>query len=609
MTRIVSGIRATVSHLVAPWPRSTMVVGVAMALVAAFQALAVLGHVSPVSDGQLAGPDGYMYLLRAEALSAGADWRNTVVPATNAPYGEATHWAHQYDVWLLAGAWVGSFFTDPTTALWTWSILASPTLLGLAMPLWWWGTRGTLAPGEYLVSVVLLVSIPITHQPFLVGRPDHHALLGAYFLIQVGACSRRVALQDDRPRVAVVAAVASGLAAWMSVEGIIALAMTMLIFVGAWARDGRGRGQVHALLIATVAVLAAGLWLERGPAALQPRYNQLSVVDVLPVALATGLSGMLALVQHQPPITRLVTASLMLGVAPLLLTLAAFPRLALGPFADFDPEIVANHTMHVAEMLPLGWGNSAQFVALGVALFAGISGIALGARRGDSWRPVVVPAIVVALYLPSSLLQVRWGCYLGIGLIVLCARAVERVLAGPDAPLGSRLARASLGAGFVVGPLVGQLGWAYLLATTSHASKAAPNCPYHVLAERILAVEGDRGAILWSLPGMGPRFAWETGMRVVGAPYANTEAIGDTTAFFTSVGGRDTIAKRIVLARGVGWVAVCQGAPEGRLFGGRDPQSMLSRLSRGESPDWLDETEIEGLGDIRLFRVVVPPAR
>ncbi len=75
-----------------------------VALLIAVQIMLTVRGDSPLSRGALWTADGYMRLVRVEALYETGDWYDGVVHRSNAPYGESLHWTRPFDVVLLAGA-------------------------------------------------------------------------------------------------------------------------------------------------------------------------------------------------------------------------------------------------------------------------------------------------------------------------------------------------------------------------------------------------------------------------------------------------------------------------------------------------------------------------
>ena len=57
---------------------------------------------SPVFNGELLGPDGYMRLVRVGELLVTGNWYDVVIERSNAPYGDALHWTRPMDAIILA---------------------------------------------------------------------------------------------------------------------------------------------------------------------------------------------------------------------------------------------------------------------------------------------------------------------------------------------------------------------------------------------------------------------------------------------------------------------------------------------------------------------------
>jgi asparagine N-glycosylation enzyme membrane subunit Stt3 len=108
---------------------------VAAGIYSLFHILLLSLGATPMSAGDLAGPDSYMRLVRVTQLYETGAWFDGFMARSNAPFGHDLHWTRPFDVILLSGAWLASSFWGFESALFRWGSLSSPVFhvaLGLA---------------------------------------------------------------------------------------------------------------------------------------------------------------------------------------------------------------------------------------------------------------------------------------------------------------------------------------------------------------------------------------------------------------------------------------------------------------------------------------------
>ena len=257
-------------------------------LVVAHVALAAHGG-SALRRGELVGTDGYMRLVRVEALYETGDWHDIVVRRSNAPYGEALHWTRPFDVLLLAGAVPLAPILGFRTALYWWGTFISPVLHILTMLALLWAARPLFDRQGLVYLGVLAVAQPALLFYFVTSRPDHHGLIGLLFVVGLGFVLRLL----GRPFQAGTA-IASGAAAaallWVSVEGLLPVAVFLGATGLAWIGGKEAFARKNLLFSAAlVAGLAVALFVERPLAGLgAEEYDRFSLVHVFVFATIAG---------------------------------------------------------------------------------------------------------------------------------------------------------------------------------------------------------------------------------------------------------------------------------------------------------------------------------
>ncbi len=130
-----------------------------------------------VFNGMLGGPDVYMWLIRALHLHESGNWLDHVLPRVNPPAGYEQHWTRPFDMVLISGAWLGSFFTEFDRSLYIWGVLVSPVLEILALFSFLWLIKPILGNKENGVAGLLFVTQISIMASFVAGRADHQSLI------------------------------------------------------------------------------------------------------------------------------------------------------------------------------------------------------------------------------------------------------------------------------------------------------------------------------------------------------------------------------------------------------------------------------------------------
>jgi hypothetical protein len=101
---------------------------------------------------------------------------------------------------------------------------------------------------------------------------------------------------------------------------------------------------------------------------------------------------------------------------------------------------------------------------------------------------------------------------------------------------------------------------------------------------------------------LGASILLHTELSVTSAPYhRNTD--GNVTAFDMFIEDEAT-AKSAVARNNTDYVIACSDMAETRMLVKRFPDGMLAKLKAGETPEWLEKIELEGSGDLLVYRVI-----
>ena len=576
-----------------------------------------------------AGVDTYMRVVRVrEWLDAGS-WYQSFSPRSNAPYGETLHWTRPMDMALAALAAPLIPFVGLAKALYVAGFLVSPVMMGLTLWAFLWGTRPILDVRGQIVLVVLFAFQPVTHYYFVAARPDHHSMILLAFAAVLSFLVRFAATDGEdgaegEQRAVTGAGVVAALGIWVSVESLSIELFALLALGLVWMVTGRDAWleALRRFTLAGALTMALALMVERPPAEwlTSETYDRLSTVHV--VLLALIALGVEAIRRGHKRFTdsawaRLIVALLAAGAAAALMA-ALFPAFFKGPFgAAMDPRLDALWLSRVNEFQSLLGGEKSTLVEIAF-LFGPMAWGFLWAFTAwrDPARAAHTPALIavlalsMALFAPLTLVQARWGGYMGVAVVIGWALLLTRLLDWRGGPLvgpapGTPLLRAPL---FLLVALGHVLVGAAFVATAEETDQAeAQKCEWRNIAPHLNSAQfaGGEAQTLFNFIHTGPEILYRTAHRVVGTPYhRNTRGLLDT---FRVLGDTDMAESRAVLqARKVDFVLLCVDSVEERLMLEFPGDTLMRRLSEGRAPAWLVATPLpDGLEkQFRLLRVV-----
>jgi hypothetical protein len=578
-------------------------------------------------DGLLAGPDSYMRLLRVEIWMQAGGWRDTGFPLSNAPYGENLHWTRPFDVLLWLGSRPLGLVMGLREGLFLWGVAISPVLQGLTVVALSWATRPILSSRAFVFLVLLFSIQPAVRAVFGVARPDHHALLALLFAVGFALVLRGFA-GPGRSRLFGAAGAVAGLAIWVSIEGAAPALVATGVLGCLWLRHGGW--YLHGLgwyLAGSIVALSLALPLERPTSELLAvEFDRLSIVHWSLLASALGavavVAGLCAIAKRRVEAWRVggwnwrarLAGAAFIGATPLALALTLFPRFFGGPFADVDPLLNTIWLKHIDEVRPMSGADMAFFlgpVAMGAAYLCWSSWSRLWGCRQDmariewaraEWDAVIYTLALLVMFTPLAVYQVRWSIYPSIVAMapwVLFLRAAFgydgawRIRGGAGDSMRIPL-RVPFFLAVLSAPVAaGAAGLALTVGFPNSTSDESAACPWLRIAPvlRELKTANGEPPILFGFIHQGPEMMYRTGLRVVGTPYhRNAQGILDTHAVLTATDPED--ARRILRARGVGYLIFCRDSGESRFFRAMKADTFYRRIYERRAPKWLHEQKL-----------------
>jgi len=606
-------------------PRTLSPLWFAFALLIVVQVLFMMRSDSPIPNHALWGTDGYMRLVRVQALAETGDWFNSTIARANTPYGDTLHWTRPMDLVLLAGAAPLIPVFGLKEALYWWGVVVSPVLHWLTLFALFWAAK-PLFPRSGLVYLgIVSLTQPALLSYFSAARPDHHGLIALLFVLMLGYGLRLAQNLDtsDR-RTALFGGLAGGLGLWVSVEFLLPLALLQLGLGLGWLRLRAHYARAGSIFSAgVVLMILLALATERPPAEwLVVEYDRISVVHLAVFAAILAfwrvIRNMDSWVLTEKPENRLT-----IGGFGLMFVLSAiyalYPAFFTGPYAAVDARVVEVWFKNTAEVRSLiNLDNPLKSIReflflLGPVLLAAPWLVHLIRHDTERHRMWVLVALCLIVFVPLSLYQARWATYAELIVILPYTALVLALLKKLDrdcdiADRATRIARAA-----ARGAIVAGMATVFLLLTVvvykfeDRPDKETASCRMSGMSKYLAEAPdlNDKPLRIMSLVFYGPEIIYRSQHSVVGTPYQrNTRGILDSIDFFAATD--PAVARKIAETRGIDTVMLCTRAREQAWYPSEEggPGSMFRRLSDDNPPAWLKPLPLPPeLKDFRLFQL------
>ncbi len=591
-----------------------------LVIVLAFQACFILFRLVPVLDGHLLGPDSYMHVVRAARLFETGAWFDYSIPRANAPFGDVLNWTRPFDVLLLAGAWVLNPRLGFEAGLFWSGVVVSPLLQGAAAVAFAWALAPMFDRNLRMLAMVVFLVQPAIIIYALAGRADHHVLILLSFVVVMGL-TMRLLLRPYSRGLALATGAVLGIGMWVSVEFLLALAITLAATTLHWILNGRDEARKNlGLALGLLLAMAVALAVERPPTEYAlAEYDRISVVHLFIAVLALGFWVVVGGIEGHihGRVGRMILALAGAVVTGYLLWLV-YPKFFAGPLADFDPRLVPLWQDKIASirgLLPVSGADTARFLFyLGPALITvPYLGWVLTRERERRLMPAwLLVGIATAVFLPLALLHGRFAPFAAVVIAIPMIDLIgcfRRRLEGQGQRLGVIVMRAFGTAGLLVGFFAAGLVLFAVLKQVHGAAqvRAEPPCRVKDVAAQLGDARGlgARSRIILAPIDDGPELLYRTRHGVVGTAYHRNQAgILDTFVMFAIAD--DDGARKLVNRRGIDLILVCATSDARNIYSsGTRTDGLYRRLAEGRQPPWLRPVTLPpGLATgYRLFEV------
>lgn len=568
---------------------------------------------------RLLDPDGYMRLVRIEALVDNRAWTDSLIPRSNAPYGETLHWSRPMDLLLLAATAPLLPFVEWRQALFLAGVWFSPVVLWISLFGLVAAYRRYFRRGQdrFALIALTLFQAPVV-SACMMGRPDHHSLL---LLIFLGAWAFVLRFPYQARTAPLWCGLCLGLGMWVSVETLAGSGLVMLLAGWLWLA-----GRRHALLLnlrfnlALLATCLAAVVIDppqaqagvsapywgRGEIA----YDRLSIVHLFIFSLITLFWAMVAMLPRLgrwPVRLSLAAAG---GVMTVGLTALVFPVFYSGPYVEMPGAVAHLWLERVSEVQPLlgrggfDWGEILLWTGTALVALAWCASRVIRSPRRWRWFDLA-HALALGFFLLLAFYQVRWSAYAALVAVApytfLFAAAAARACRG----LGQRARRTvrlAVLAGFCLVFQGFHIGWQLLNPAPEWDD--LDHLPRQALYVWLNENLPEESVILTGL-GAGPEILYHTDHRVVATPYhRNVGGIWDSYRIMTAPA--DVVAERRIRQRGIDYLLLLGTVDERVFYQGADGlPTTLNRLETGGDLEWLEPLDLPGQvpSEFRLFRV------
>ena len=537
-------------------------------------------------DGTFFDSDDAMQLVQVRELLAGQNWFDMTIGRLDPPHGVFMHWSRVVDLPLALMIKSFGLVLPAETAERLTRLLFPLMLQGLLYAAVAWLARVLIGAQAILPAIALTLLSGMVFGQFQPGRIDHSA--PQIVLLMFMLASLVDSIDPLHARRAAIAGALAALSLAISIENLPFIVALGALLVALWIGQGApmqralasfGMGFGLALPVTFVATIGRAHWFDAACDAYSPVY------------LLPGLTGAAVMIALAAASSRLQGAGARLcaaGLAAAVIVAAAMlvrPVCFYDPYTGIDPLVRQIWLKNVEEAMPLSRffrqePFTAAIYALPIALGFAASIAAALHERGLARRRWLMVVSICAIAVALSCWMIRVIGFAGpIALLggAWCVLRLHELL------MTTTWRRAAVFAFVLVLPF-SPIGWALVLTQDSQAAKredraaclaSAAFAPIADLPAGIVLAPIDAGSHLLALTPHG----------VLAAPYHRNNH-GNRAALDAFLADPD-VARRILRANHVAYVAICAGLPETDALATRAPHGLAAALSRGETLNWL----------------------
>lgn len=559
--------------------------------------LSVFLNLELIREPKYSDPDDAMRIVQVRDLLAGQSWFDVTQYRSFAPFGAEMHWSRLVDLPIAGMILLLRPLIGPEAAALATAVVIPVMAMGALFVALFWGMRGPFGVPHALVCCLILAFTPTVLHRLAPLRVDHHGWQIVLAAVVLGGI-----VHSDARRGGILAGLALAVSLRISSEGLplavitgAILTLRYVLLAAEWTR--------LSLYIGVLVVTSTGLLLltEGLAAALKPHCDTFSIAYLAPiVALAFMLFTTQLLLGDKNRLRRAIPSILGLLTAASVFFAVGQPCLG-GPFGSMDPIVRMFWYEKVAEGLPL-WTQSAHSAGIVIlSAIPGLIGLSLAVlverdpTKRLNWLSLLIAAVgtfAVALLVFRAVSVAHLATVPGSGWLIL---ACLRWIYGFGLPLLRICLTPCL---IVLAPGGPTLGTTLVLGDS--ATTTGPK-PMGLKRANFVALQQIEKSIIFAAIDISPEILLETGHSVVATGHHRNQAgLGMVIKAFTAT---PDAARKIIETTGADYVLLGKALSETRHYLEFAPDGLAARLAKGEVPNWLVQVELNGIGDMLLFRL------
>ncbi len=580
-------------------------------------ALMLLAGRDSIAAWRMGDPDDQLRLLQVRDWIAGQSWWDITQYRFNLPRGGNMHWSRLVDIpiafiILLCRPFFGIAVAEHI------AVVVVPLMtFGAVLALYAATARRLFGNKAAILAAVLFITILPAVFQLMPMRIDHHGWQLALFF---GAI---LALFDTERQLRGALIIGAALALWMeiSIEGLPFGVLFMGILGWRWLTppvQAQSENQIWVFPVAMISLasVSAICFVSTEPWTQYVTYcDSLSPVHiitftVIALILAAGTFGMTRS-GHNGISTKLLVAACA-AIAGGSVFVVQAPQCAGDAFSQLDPLVREYWFNRTAEGLPI-WdvGLSVSIQAISAIVAGVIAIVYIWLSPNILPRKHLVP--LAMLFLGTAIIGsavIRTSVYaVCLSTLMTSAMAIDIFRRSDEMKrIWSRLALKTIAMALAVPILLGQNLLPFL-------EKPQPLKLVQMSDDDFIESVGDCQKLksvraLSVLPkanimvglDTAPAILQVTNHNVIATGHHRNEvAMGDVIRTFT---GSSAVAEKIITARKVDYLIICDGSFELALYAAKAPNGFLGQLRSGQIPRWL--APLPDIGPFQIFRVALP---